>query len=86
MRVARERRPEYLDVIVRCLDLAESSRSAPGGGFSGKNAGINLQSLAKWGVPEKLPDEMQRKTRRTVYYRVADEAGVRRALRELDRL
>jgi hypothetical protein len=86
MRVARERRPGYLDVIVRCLELAENSRNAPGGGFSGRNVGINLQHLATWDVLEKLPDEMQKKTRRTVYYRFIDEAGVRRALVELGKI
>jgi hypothetical protein len=85
MRVARERRPEYLDVIVRCLELFENSRGAPGG-FSGRNVGINLQHLATWGVLEKLPDEMQNQSRRTVYYRFIDVAGVRRALVELGKI
>jgi hypothetical protein len=86
MRIARDYSPIYLDVIARCLDLAEISRSAPGGGFSGRNVGINLQNLARWGVLEKLPDELQNRGRSTIYYRFVDEAGARRALVELGRV
>lgn len=86
MRVARERSPIYIDVIIACLDLAEIARDAPGGGFSGKNVGVNLQNLARWGVLEKLLDEMQKNTRSTVYYRFPDEDGVRRAMKELGKL
>jgi hypothetical protein len=86
MRISRDRSPIYLDVIARCLDLGEISRFAPGGGFSGRNVGINLQNLARWDVLEKLPDELQKNSRSTVYYRFVDEAGARRALFELGRI
>ena len=83
IQLARDRSRIYLDVIVACLELAEVARNAPGGGFSGRNVGINLQNLARWGVLEKLPDALQKQSRSTVYYRFIDERGARRALKEL---